>query len=70
MTGGFQRSAKKWMDWFEGQADTYSKNLFKTLKLYHWSQQSKMILTLLIGFAPICFIFVAAICLVFVTIYN
>ena len=38
ISGGMQRTVKRYTDWFEANADQYSKDLFKALNLHHWSQ--------------------------------
>ena len=61
---------KKYLEKFEVTVETWSKELFKTLKLYHWSPTSKMIVTLFIVIGPVCFIIVGSIALLVIFIYN
>ena len=61
---------KKYMDLFETNAQDWSKELFKRLKLHHWSEMSKMGLTLVIIIMPICFIFIGCVALAMILCYN
>ena len=61
---------KKYSDRFEVAAEEYSKELFKMLKLYHWSATSKMILTLAIMLFPLLFIIVGSFTVFIIFTYN
>ena len=51
-------------------AEDYSKELFKKLGLYHWSPNTKMILTLFMIIGPLCFIVVGSSAVGIIKVYN
>ncbi len=61
---------KKYSDRFEVAAEEYSKELFKMLKLYHWSATSKMIMTCAIMLFPFLFIVVGLFTVFVIFTYN
>ena len=61
---------KRYMDWFEDQADEASKELFKKLNLHHWSATTKIIITLFLFVGPITFAFIMFVAWLFMSFYN
>lgn len=61
---------KKYMEKFEEWAEQNSKALFKRLNLYHWSPNTKLVLSLFLVIGPICFIIVGSLALLIISCYN
>ena len=64
------RSSNKMYEKFETYLTEQSKALFKKIKLFHWSNNAKVFLTLCVFIAPVCFIVVASIATIIAYIYN
>ena len=61
---------KKYLEKFEEMAEENSKVLFKKLNLYHWSPNTKIVLSLFLVIGPICFILVGFMAVLIITGYN
>ena len=64
------RSASRLWSKFETTITDLSNDIFKQLRLWHWSQHTKIFITLTVVIAPVIFILIATIAKTIAFIYN